>query len=120
MHVLIVDDEPDIRYTTRVLLETMGHSVDVACNGAKAVEIASARRPDAILLDLQMPVMDGLTATRRLCELFMHDLPRIIVVSAYVREREWRDRALAAGAHECLTKPSDVPSLTSALGRAIT
>src|SRR3982751_823737 len=107
MHILVVDDEPDIRDTTQMLLQHYGHSVETAANGAEALEIAAKRRPNVVLLDLNMPVMDGFAAARKLREMWNSTAVMIVVVSAYAGNREWCDRALAAGADECLPKPLD-------------
>jgi CheY-like chemotaxis protein len=107
MHILVVDDEPDIRTTTQIMLEHYGHSVDTAANGAEALDVAAKRPPNVVLLDLNMPVMDGFTAARRLRSMWNSKTLMIVVVSAYAGNREWCDRALAAGADDCLTKPLD-------------
>jgi CheY-like chemotaxis protein len=60
-HILVVDDEPAIRYTLSDVLEDAGYRVVTACDGAEALRVVSRERPDAILLDLMMPVMDGWT-----------------------------------------------------------
>lgn len=112
MIVLVVDDAADIRTSTQMLLELSGHVVEVATNGAEAVAAASERPPDVILMDLHMPVMDGFTAARRLRELPQTRSIPIVAVSAYVREKAWCERALAAGMNECLCKPFDHAVLT--------
>ncbi len=57
--ILIIDDEPDILYVLRVILQSAGHEVLEAPDGAQGLEIARNRRPDLILTDIMMPVMDG-------------------------------------------------------------
>ena len=59
VHVLVVDDEPDIRATVSAMLEIEGFDVAEAANGADALEAVEKRRPDVILLDMRMPVLDG-------------------------------------------------------------
>ena len=115
MHILIVDDEVDIRVSMSMLLEHFGHTVACACNGKKAVEAAVARRPDAILLDLNMPVMDGFAAAKALRQLPSLQSVLIVAVSAYVSNKQWCDRAIAAGVDECLTKPMDFKELARLL-----
>ena len=117
MRILVVDDEPDIRLSTKMLLELHGHVVDTAANGAEAIESAVASAPDVVLLDLVMPVMDGLTAARKLRELGKGTPLLIVAVSAYVSNREWCDRALSAGASACMDKPLDYPRLEALMSR---
>src|SRR5690349_19229086 len=66
MHILIADDEPDLRDTLKLLLELRGHRISLAVDGQDAVNIATETRPDVVLMDVRMPVMDGVTATRLL------------------------------------------------------
>ena len=115
MRILLVDDESDIRILTSLLLKHRGHVVETASNGAEAVEMATRRPPDAVLLDLNMPVMDGFTAARKMRELASMQSVLIVAVSAYVGEKAWCDRALAAGVDECVPKPMDYNKLESLL-----
>jgi CheY-like chemotaxis protein len=59
VNILLVDDEPDLRFLLRVILEGSGHRVREAANGAEALELARAEKPELILTDLMMPIMDG-------------------------------------------------------------
>ena len=82
-YVLVTDDEPDIRYLLRSILERGGHEVAEAGNGAEALESARKRRPDLILLDLKMPVMDGFTCLEQLkADPGLKDIP-VVVVTAW-------------------------------------
>ncbi|HEY0338600.1 MAG TPA: response regulator [Burkholderiales bacterium] len=117
MQILVVDDEPDIRDTLKVLLQMKGHSVDIAANGQQAIEMAEERLPDVVFMDLKMPVMDGLTATQLLrAGASTKEVP-IVCVSAYLQQDDWRVRALAAGCNECLSKPVDIGRLDLMLSR---
>jgi CheY-like chemotaxis protein len=117
MKILVVDDAPDTRDTMKMLLEIQGHHVEVASNGKEAVECASEQLPDLVLMDLTMPVMDGLSATRQLRHLPKTETMPIVAVSAYLRDGAWRDRALAAGCNDCLSKPVDFGALDQVLSR---
>lgn len=82
-YVLVTDDEPDIRFLLRSILERAGHEVAEAGNGVEALESARKRRPDLILLDLNMPVMDGFTCLEQMkADAGLKDVP-VIVVTAW-------------------------------------
>ena len=116
MRILLVDDDPDIRLITGMLLEAHGHNVVTAADGAEGVEAAkSVPPPHVVLLDLNMPVMDGFTAARRMREMPSVSRALIIAVSAYLSDKAWCDRALAAGVDECLVKPLDYDRLARLL-----
>ena len=86
MHILVVDDEPDVRSTMKLLLESEGHRVDVAANGRGAVQVATMQVPDVILMDLNMPVMDGVSAARLLHQHPVTQRVTIIALSAFLTQ----------------------------------
>jgi two-component system, cell cycle response regulator DivK len=117
--VIVVDDCADIRELLRVVLEARGYHVLEAEDGRAAVELAKHKCPDLILMDLDMPVLDGLAATRLLRELAgLCDVP-VIAVSAHTRETHRAD-AFAAGCNEYLTKPVDFAWLDHLLNSLLT
>lgn len=95
--VLIVDDNEDNRIIFATTLQSRGYAVLTARNGAEAVEMAARSVPDAILMDLHMPVMNGIDATRLLkARAASADVP-ILAVSAYdVHEPELREAGFCA------------------------
>ena len=108
--VLLVDDSEDIREMWRMWLTFWGFSVDEAANGAEAVAKARRDRPDLILMDLWMPVLDGLQATREIkADPRTAQVP-ILAVSAQVFSPAAED-ALAAGCDTFLAKPVDPDEL---------
>jgi CheY-like chemotaxis protein len=111
MRILLVDDERDMRDTMKVLLQMQGHDVELASNGQEGVEKACAFVPDVVFMDMKMPVMDGLTATRMLRAGATTSKMPIICISAYLGQEDWRDKALQAGCNECLSKPVDLGRL---------
>lgn len=114
--VLLVEDSDDCRFMMRRLLEMSGYRVVEAANGREAVECAGRECPDVILMDLSLPVMDGLSATRYIRELEnLCDVP-IIAVSAYDTE-DFFAAARTAGCNEYMTKPVDYDRLDTLLGR---
>ena len=98
-HILIADDNRDARELIRFLLERSGYTVSEAIDGQDALEKIDAHRPDLVLLDLMMPVMDGWTVLERLRS--RADPPRIVVLSGYADQ----SRAMAAGARGFVPKP---------------
>jgi CheY-like chemotaxis protein len=113
--IMVVDDNEDLRDMLRYMVEKLGYGVVEAKNGQEAVELARHRCPDMILMDLSMPVMDGLAATRLLREIEEMCHVPIVAISANRREQSQAD-ALAAGCNEYLTKPVNFHQLHNLLG----
>ena len=105
--VLIVDDDADIRDLLRINLTDRADSVDEATNGQDAIDIAAESQPDVIVLDQQMPHMDGTTALPRLRAVSPHS--RILMFSAVLEGRE----ASAPGADAYASKWSDTVDLVT-------
>jgi two-component system KDP operon response regulator KdpE len=99
--VLICDDEPQILRALRVILREAGYAALPAETGEEALDAAAVRHPDAAIIDLVLPDLDGVEVCRRLRE--WSEIP-IIVLSA-VGEEDVKVRALAAGADDYVTKP---------------
>ncbi|CAA7622191.1 PAS (fragment) [Magnetospirillum sp. LM-5] len=114
--VLLVEDNALNRMLAVELLSDMGFTVDVAVNGKEGVERALAEPFDLVLMDIQMPEMDGLTATRLIrADERLKDLP-IIAMTAHAMSGD-REKSLEAGMNDHLSKPIDPAKLTSMLGR---
>lgn len=118
MRILVADDIADTRQMMRLLLELKGHAVLEAADGRQAVQCALKERPDLILMDLSMPIMDGLAATR--CIRQNRDTAEIpiVVLSAYMDDEVWRKRAMKCGCNECFSKPLDFEGLDALLAFA--
>ncbi|HEU0200857.1 MAG TPA: ATP-binding protein [Burkholderiaceae bacterium] len=112
--VLVVDDVYENRAMLADMLRPLGFSIDEAEDGAQGVERAQALRPDVILMDNIMPVVDGLEATRSLRALPEFKTVPIFTISASASKAD-RERALAAGATEFLPKPFRAPALFAML-----
>jgi two-component system cell cycle response regulator DivK len=102
--ILVVDDNEDISDVVATALQLNGCNAVTARNGAEAVELAMKCRPDLILMDLSMPVMNGYEATRRILAVPELAGVRIIAMSAHCLGN-WGEQALQAGCVECLAKP---------------
>jgi two-component system, cell cycle response regulator DivK len=107
MVILVADDTDDIRQIIRMMLEKKGHRVMEAADGREAVELATRGRPDVILMDLNMPVMDGIDATKCLRNQSQTSNMPVIAVTAHCADPAWRARAIAAGCVQCVGKPVD-------------
>ncbi|BGP60434.1 hypothetical protein NBRC10512_004439 [Rhodotorula toruloides] len=114
--ILVAEDNPINVKVISHLLKRMGYSCDVAEDGLAAVEKAQRKRYDLILMDLNMPRMDGLTATRRIIELMPDPVqrPSIVCLTANAMAED-RQKCLDAGADGYVSKPILVPELVSAL-----
>ena len=114
--VLVVEDFEDNRFMMRRLLEMSGYRVVEAVNGNQAVESAASENPDIILMDLSLPQLDGLAATRRIrSREGLRKVP-IVAVSAH-DSADFHAEALAAGCNEYVTKPIDFDQLVQLLDR---
>jgi two-component system KDP operon response regulator KdpE len=113
--ILVVDDEPEIRKTVAASLQAQGYEVYAAANGEEALNLAAISPPDLVILDLMMPVMDGMETCRRLRA--WTDVP-ILVLSARSEEPQ-KIRALDLGADDYLTKPFGMGELTARIRAAL-
>ncbi|MBX6312740.1 MAG: response regulator [Isosphaeraceae bacterium] len=114
MRVLLVEDAPFLRYAFGRLLRMHGFEVREANDGREALECVSQFRPDLVLTDLMMPVMDGVELIRRL-----HDDPAtaalpIVAITADATDQA-EHQARQAGAVDVITKPIDLPALLQRL-----
>ncbi len=116
--VLVVEDFADNRFMLRRLLEMSGYYVVEAVDGKEAIEMAESTRPDLILMDLSLPRLDGLDATRRIREL--DGLARIPIVAVSAHDtNDFHADALAAGCNEYVTKPIDFDELETLLKKLL-
>ncbi|HKW37562.1 MAG TPA: diguanylate cyclase [Burkholderiales bacterium] len=104
MKVLIVDDSPTIRVALRGLVERMNHSVVEAENGSQALEIYRQDKPDVVLIDVVMPIMDGYDAAREMRKIRPDEWVPIIFLSSKEADQDL-DRAIEAGGDDYLVKP---------------
>ena len=104
--ILIVDDEPDIREILRMRLSTAGYNILEAENGAEGVRVAHQEKPDLIIMDVMMPVMDGIKATKKIrSNLETAAIPIVMLTAKTAKEDELE--GLDAGADDYLGKPFD-------------
>ena len=114
--IMIVEDEPDVLLVLRISLEAEGFDTTLAADGVTALHRIQIEKPDLVLLDLMLPVMDGWSVLAELST--RRDPPPVIVCTA---KRGLRDvaRAQDLGAAEYVTKPFDVEHLTALIGEVL-
>jgi CheY-like chemotaxis protein len=118
LRILLAEDNVVNQKLALRLLTKMGYRADVAGNGLEVIQAVGRQPYDVILMDVQMPEMDGLEATRRLCaQLDALHRPRIIAMTANAMQGD-REMCLAAGMDDYLSKPIRVEELVKALSRA--
>lgn len=115
--VLVADDNEVAQRICKRVLEKAGYSVFIAADGLQAVDIALNQRPAMILMDVAMPVIDGLEAMRRI-KAQVPAMP-IVIVSAHSMASD-RERFLASGADDVLGKPFRLTDLVSLVQRLVT
>ncbi|MCD0463637.1 response regulator transcription factor [Roseiconus lacunae] len=110
LKALIVDDDDSIARGVAMRLEAIGFDTRVAHDGSKGLEAVTSYQPDLMVLDVRMPILDGLEVLERLANDPRHDFP-VIMVSASLQDQ---DRALDAGASYFLKKPYEGSDLALA------
>ena len=117
LKILVVEDNQVNQKLALRILQQMGYRADIASNGLEAVESVERQTYDVILMDVQMPEMDGLEATRQILARWPANHPRIIGLTANALEGD-REACLAAGMDDYISKPIRVHELVEALGKA--
>ena len=115
-HVLIIDDEEAVCWALQRALTREGHSVAVAASAEQGLELATKQKPDAVVLDVRLPGMDGLTALARFHE--MDEKTPVLVVTAF-GDLPTAVKAVEGGAFDYLTKPFDLIQALAAVRRAL-
>ncbi|MCX6559397.1 MAG: response regulator [Candidatus Aminicenantes bacterium] len=113
---LIIEDNENNLYMMRFILAKLGYAVLEARDGAAGVEMAKAHRPDLILMDIQLPVLDGYAATRRIRQDDALKAVPIIAVTSYAMVGD-KEKALAAGCTAYVEKPINPPAFIKVLER---
>jgi len=117
MNVLLVEDHPTDLKLLSAVLQSSGHRVYEKCSAEQALEEIKRRKPEVILLDLNLPGMDGLALARRLKQdAATKHIPIVAITAAY--EQFTRDEAMAAGCDAYIAKPVDTRKLSEQLTEA--
>ena len=118
LRILLAEDNAVNQKLALRILQQLGYRADLASNGLEAVESVDRQVYDVVLMDVQMPGMDGLEASRRIVDAAPTDRPRIVAMTANAMPGD-REMCLAAGMDDYIAKPIDAASLVQAL-RAVT
>lgn len=116
LSILVVEDNPVNRRLLVSLLNKNGHDPDTAVNGVEAVEMAKEKHYDLIFMDLQMPEMDGISASKIIIEHYAEKRPKIVAVTANVLQED-QDKCFEAGMDDFMAKPINNNILISILER---
>jgi CheY-like chemotaxis protein len=112
--ILVVEDTHDLRELLRAVFESEGYEVIEASDGIEAVEVALAELPDAIIMDMSLPRIDGHTAVKIIRrEPALRSTP-VIACTAH-NQWEWRGKSIVAGCDAFITKPIDIARLRAVL-----
>jgi two-component system, sensor histidine kinase len=113
--VLVVEDNPDGRETMRMVLECWGHQVEVAEDGVQGVQKALMWQPEAAIVDIGLPLLDGFHVAKQV-RAVLHQSIFLIALTGY-SSRQDRDHAFACGFDVFLNKPADLDELAGLLRR---
>ena len=116
LRVLLAEDNPVNQKVAIRFLERLGYRADAVINGSEAVDALEQRRYDLVLMDLQMPEMDGLEASRRIRLLPLESQPKIIALTANAMQGD-RELCIAAGMDDYISKPVKIHEITAAIRR---
>jgi CheY-like chemotaxis protein len=117
MNVLVIEDNEQNLYLVRFLLEARGHRVAEARDGPEGIAAARAATPDIILLDIQLPQMDGYAVARTLRAMPALDAVPIVAVTSYAMNGDWV-KALASGCDAYIEKPIDPDTFAAEVAAA--
>ena len=112
--ILLVEDDPSNRKVTMLMLQHLGYRADAVANGIEALQAMEHQTYDVVLMDVKMPEMDGLEATRIIRQRWPNDGPRIIAITAYALKGD-REKCLEAGMDGYLAKPIWLDELRMAI-----
>lgn len=107
-NILVVDDQPGVRYLLDTIVCEEGHNCFQASNGAEAVEMAQKMNPDLVFMDVRMPVMDGTQALAAMNELGVKT--KVVIMTAFT-DKDVIEKAYQNGAIRCIIKPFDVDEI---------
>ncbi|HBB34679.1 MAG TPA: hypothetical protein DDZ80_18400 [Cyanobacteria bacterium UBA8803] len=118
LRILLAEDNRVNQKLALIVLRKLGYRADLAVNGVEVLQALHRQPYDVVLMDVEMPEMDGLTATRHICqEWSANERPRIIALTAYALRGD-REKCLEAGMDDYISKPFSSRDLVTALQKA--
>ncbi len=117
--ILVAEDDPASRELMREILGAWGYHVLEACNGGEALQKMEETEPDLVLLDIQMPGLDGFAVLRQLRQNPNYATLPVVALTAYAMRGD-REKVLVAGFDAYLTKPVDVTALKAQIQKLLT
>jgi CheY-like chemotaxis protein len=114
LSILVAEDNPSNRRVLVTMLKRMGYRPDAVADGKEVLQALELRPYDLVLMDVRMPEMDGITATREMRRLWPENGPRVVAITAYALEGD-REKCLEAGMDGYIAKPVMVNELVEVL-----
>jgi CheY-like chemotaxis protein len=118
MRILLAEDNVSNQRVTLEMLKKLGYRADAVANGAEAIQALERQHYDLILMDIKMPVLGGIEATRMIRERWPNNGPKIIAITAYALHGD-REKCLAAGMDDYLGKPVQKEELAEVLEKFV-
>jgi CheY-like chemotaxis protein len=116
--ILVADDEEDIKVVLRMFLEAVGYEVVTAFDGLDALEQIKSTKPDVVLMDIMMPVIDGIEVVRQMkATPGIRDIPVVMLTAA--AQSDMVERAIQAGAADYIVKPFEPETVQRAIEKVL-
>ena len=116
MRILLAEDNVSSQKATLQMLKRLGYRADVVANGIEALQALERQSYDLVLMDVRMPEMDGMEATRIIRERWPDNGPKVIAITAFALQGD-REKCFAAGMNDYISKPVKIIELTEVLSK---
>jgi CheY-like chemotaxis protein len=116
MRILVAEDNPSSQWVLVEMLRRMGYRADVAADGREVLQALKRQPYDLVLMDVEMPEMDGIAAAKEIRRLWPNNKPKMVAITAYAMESD-REKCLEAGMDDYIAKPVKKRELAEVLKR---